>query len=396
MAESDTRKRKFRAMMHAHPLRATLCLAALFAPLTGRAAEVVMHSFNGTTDGAYPAAPLAVGGTGLVSTTSGAGRFLGNVFSIATSGAYAFSNMHSFSGAPDGAQPDANLVKIGLLYYGTTYGGGQYNGGTVYSVNSAGTVKILHSFGGVAGDGNFPASGLVAIGSVLYGTTQAGGAYHAGTVFSLTTSGAETVLHSFGAGNDGATPVAGLTRFNTNTFYGTTEEGGAVNGANCLGVGCGTVFSITTTGTYATVYAFTGGNDAQWPLGGLALLNGKMYGTTGAGGPYGNGTAYLITSTGRETVLHTFVGSPDGAAPIGNLIVVNGLLYGTTSSLGGAGNGTVFKMTTAGALTTTYSFQGGSDGANPSAGLVQSGSLLYGTTNAGGAYGYGTVYSVTP
>ncbi len=381
-------------------ISACLVLAAFVAPRAGHAAEVVMHSFNGTTDGAYPSAPLAAGGSGLMSTTSGSGATHGNVFSVATTGSYAFTNMHSFAGMPDGAAPDAALVNIGGVYYGTTSGGGRYNGGSVYAITSSGTVKIVYSFGGTASDGSFPAAGLVAVGGVLYGTTQAGGAYRQGTIFSVTTAGVEKVMHSFGYGTgstaDGSVPVAGLTLVGTSTLYGTTEEGGNLNAATCSGVGCGAVFSITTGGTYKKLYAFSGGNDGQWPLGGVTYLGSTLYGTTGGGGTYGNGVAYAITTAGKESVIHTFVGSPDGAAPIGNLIVVNSLLYGTTSSLGGAGNGTVFKMTTAGALTTTYSFQGGSDGANPAAGLIQSGSLLYGTTNGGGQYGYGTVFSVTP
>ncbi len=75
----------------------------------------------------------------------------------------------------------------------------------------------------------------------LYGTTSWGRAYGSGTssggtVFSITTSGKEKVLHSFGKGSDGADPRAGLIHVN-GTLYGTTAEGGAH--------GDGTVFALT-------------------------------------------------------------------------------------------------------------------------------------------------------
>jgi len=62
----------------------------------------------------------------------------------------------------------------------------------------------------------------------LYGTTEFGGTYDNGTVFSVNpNTGAETVLHSFGSGADGEYPIASLIDVK-GTLYGTTEEGGTV------------------------------------------------------------------------------------------------------------------------------------------------------------------------
>jgi uncharacterized repeat protein (TIGR03803 family) len=59
-------------------------------------------------------------------------------------------------------------------------------------------------------DGAVPGGPLVAMGDRLYGTTQGGGAHGRGTVFALTTSGAESVVYSFGdhgiSYKDGAGP----------------------------------------------------------------------------------------------------------------------------------------------------------------------------------------------
>jgi len=67
---------------------------------------------------------------------------------------------------------------------------------------------VLHSFASGA-DGKNPVATLIGMSGVLYGTTCDGGTYHAGTVFAVTTAGSERVLHSFGNGKDGACPSAG-------------------------------------------------------------------------------------------------------------------------------------------------------------------------------------------
>ena len=74
--------------------------------------------------------------------------------------------------------------------YGTTYYGGgsgcagERGCGAVYAVAADGTETVLHSFQG-SSDGANPYSGLIQVGSKLYGTTSSGGAYNAGTVFSI-------------------------------------------------------------------------------------------------------------------------------------------------------------------------------------------------------------------
>ena len=71
----------------------------------------------------------------------------------------------------------------------------------------------------------------------LYGTTEGGGTYGKGTVFSMSLTGSdEKVLHSFGHGSDGSTPLAGLIDVN-GTLYGTISAGGKH--------GDGTVFALT-------------------------------------------------------------------------------------------------------------------------------------------------------
>lgn len=139
---------------------------------------------------------------------------------------------------------------MGSELYGTTEGGGTHGAsggdGIVFEVSTSGTESVLHNFGS-GHDGAFPEGGLTAVGSELYGTTLEGGAYGTsgtsggdGTVFEVSKSGKESVLHSFGSGTDGAAPFASLFAVGSE-LYGTTRGGG---NTKCKS-GCGTVFELT-------------------------------------------------------------------------------------------------------------------------------------------------------
>ena len=105
----------------------------------------------------------------------------------------------------------------GLLYGTTEYGGvpmGLHDG-TVFRVSTNGAEKVLHRFHGWYSqyryDGANPVASLVYVKGKLYGTTYSGGAnQYYGTVFRISTSGREKVLHSFAPYPDGAAPDARL------------------------------------------------------------------------------------------------------------------------------------------------------------------------------------------
>jgi uncharacterized repeat protein (TIGR03803 family) len=298
----------------------------------------------------------------------------------------AYSVLYSFKdGSGDGANPYAGLINVNGTFYGTTPAGGANGDGTVFSMTTSGMETVLYRFKG-GRDGAQPWAGLLNVNGTLYGTTAGGGANNDGTVFSITPSGKEKVLHSFGL-TDGHNPVAGLLNVN-GTLYGTTTGGGANND--------GTVFSITPSGKEIRLYSFGGIGDGAKPWAGLVNVKGTLYGTTYVGGAYNVGTVFAITKSFTETVLHSFKGSEDGAYPEAGLLNVKGTLYGTTTSYGG-GVGAVFSVTTSGTETVLYSFKGSKlgDGGVPYAGLIDVKGTLYGTTVHGGTHGDGTVFSMT-
>src|ERR1700722_12389247 len=156
--------------------------------------------------------------------------------------------------------------------------------------------------------GQIPKAALIDVDGALYGTTYGGGVYADGTVFSVSTTGAEKVLYSFlgdnGSANDGANPSASLLAVK-GLLYGTTEYGGYPSSGGC---NAGTVFRISTLGAEKVIYRFYGYychdhvyNDGANPLASLIDVKGKLYGTTYSGGGGGiSGTVFRGRTKGRE------------------------------------------------------------------------------------------------
>ncbi|MFZ0363197.1 MAG: choice-of-anchor tandem repeat GloVer-containing protein, partial [Candidatus Cybelea sp.] len=222
--------------------------------LTGE--KRTFYRFHGP-DGSYPrGALLSVGGTLYGTTTYGGATNDGVVFSVTTSGAETV--LYSFKAGSDGANPYAGLIDVNGTLYGTTFAGGDtgcYSGrgcGTVYSISATGTETVLHSFSGGLSDGEAPYASLVDLNGTLYGTTYSGGPSNQGVVYTVTSSGMESILYRFGGGSDGAYPKANLVAAK-GRLYGTTYYGGGH--LNCRAdPGCGTVFSITPKGEELVLY----------------------------------------------------------------------------------------------------------------------------------------------
>ena len=324
--------------------------------LTSSGTLTVLHSFTAYSDGAEPYAGLiqATDGNFYGVTTIG-GRTLGTVFKITPSGT--FTSLHVFAGYPtDGANPWPPLMQASDgNFYGTTYGGGTSNVGTVFKITAGGSLTILHSFTGTPDGGN-PQGGLVqGSDGNLYGTAVGGGTNGEGTVFKITTSGTLTTLHSFDYHTEGAAPSGTLVKASDGNFYGTTYEGGASNN--------GTVFKMTPSGTLTTLYNFCSQlscADGRVPYAGLVQASdGNFYGTTyEGGGATDYGTVFAITPSGTLTTLHIFTGA-DGSYPYAGLVqAADRNFYGATKQ-GGANNaGTAFKLHVAFSYALTVSTSG--------------------------------------
>lgn len=344
-----------------------------------------LYPFKGGTDGRFPAGALVEAGGVLYGTTQGGNRYGGTVFSFTPSGGERVVHLFGHQDSAAGAQPNALTVLNGTLY-GTTRVGGAHGFGTVYSLTTSGSMHVLYAFAG-GQDGATPA-GITTIGGKLYGATESGGLNGAGTVFELTTSGKERVLYRFADGADGRTPEGWLVVAG-HTIYGTTNTGG---NTNCYNVGCGIIFSVTTTGVERVIYAFKGGSgDGEYPST-LIMTDGALYGTTPFGGPSNAGTVFTVSLSGAERVLHTFGGGTDGYYPSG-LIGVNHNLYVTTGFGNSSFVGALLKLSKSGEEQTLYQFTGRRAGEVPWGHLIYSSGALYATSVYGGFNSIGNIYS---
>lgn len=363
----------------------------------------VVHNFK-WSDGANPLAGLTIDGSNLYGTTSSGGNYgEGTVFVVNSSGEETV--LYEFTGGTDGGDPEAALLLREGIFYGTTNSGGASNAGTVFEVTPRGKEKVLYSFTG-KGDGANPQASLVADSDGnLYGTTNLGGKNNNGTVFKLVRPKAEgkawteDVVYSFGTGNDGTDPVAGVSFDAEGNLYGTTSDGGTD--------GYGTVFQLKPSKsgwTEKILHSFEMQGDGGVPYAGIVVDGEKLFGAAtdgGQGGSSGGGTVFELTSEKGKWNFSVIYQLPGWgiSGSYRNLLVASGKIYATTHCDGANDSGTVYELTPSGDTWTgrsLYVFTGGSDGQYSFSNLVLHEGSLYGTAKQGGELDYGVVFKVTP
>jgi len=267
----------------------------------------------------------------------------------------------------------------------------------LFRVATDGRFELLHAFT-AADDASGHPSGALARGSdgTIYGTT-AGGAPglpdDRGAVFGRKPDGSFSWLRFAGA-DDGATPMGGVVLGRDGRLHGTTSAGG-VNGG-------GVLFSTSADfASFETQHAFSCIIDGCAPRAAVVLdADGSVFGTTSRGGSGGGAGTVFKSANGKFFTLHTFTSSDTaGRFPIGGLAfdAVAGQFWGTTSLGGSAQGGTVFKMSAKGKVTMQHAFGGAPDGSQPwcTPAVLTDGSV-HGTTLAGGDDGLGTVWRLKP
>jgi uncharacterized repeat protein (TIGR03803 family) len=325
------------------------------------------------------------------------------LFGFSSNAAVVLTNLVSFSN-PYSMDPRALIQATDGNLYGTTWGAGTYSNGMVFRLTTGGALTTLASFDGTNGtmgevliqgvDGNF------------YGTTYATSlgqpGFGNGTVFRMAPDGALTYLHHFN-GTNGSGPLC-LIQGSDGDLYGTTRYGGS--GFNYPSTRYGTIFRISTNGTFSSLVSFDGTNGSL-PYQMIQATDGNFYGVTMAGGigfngaseETGGGTVFQMTPEGILTTFAFFPSNAmDSPLPIRLIQSRNGNFYGTTYFGGSSNCGTIFSVAPGGTLTTLFSFTG-TNGYGPSALIEGSAGNLYGTTDLGGPgelNGHGTVFQMTP
>jgi uncharacterized repeat protein (TIGR03803 family) len=313
-----------------------------------------IYRFSGLADEGNPLAALIQGSDGnLYGTTAGGlPNEYGTVFKTTLDGTlttlFVFTYDSPTATWPNGLSPEAALIQgPDGNFYGTTVAGGRQNGGS----SALGTIFKMSPAGDLLG--SFPVYGFLDISipnaplvlgtdGAFYSTSyQSGGGLASGAVYQFSAAGLVTVLHGFNDTPDGNVPNGGLVLGADGNFYGTTEYGGASH--------LGTAYRISPEGTYEELVSFDNSNGAQ-PFGQMIqATDGNFYGTTLGGGSYFQGTVFQLTPAGVLTTVYNFTysqsGDTDGAQPKGTLVQgADGRLYGTSTAGGLYNMGAVFAL----------------------------------------------------
>jgi uncharacterized repeat protein (TIGR03803 family) len=293
-----------------------------------------LHTFD-STDGAQPQGlTLATDGNLYGVTSSGGTSNSGVLYRLSPNGTYA--TLHEFSGGSDGGSPIASPVEAtdGSIY-GVTLGSFVLASTLYRYTPQSGSFATIYTFD--EAHGQYASHLIEGTDGSLYGTAIWGGNSQCGTAFKITTSGTPLWAYSFPCGTGGYNPEMLLQAADGN-FYGVTANGG-----DCLF--CGTIFKSDNQGQISTLYSLPptlvhGANPAILVQG----TDGNLYGVTIAGGQFSNGTVFKMTTSGTYTVLYSLDSATTGGTPAGLMQHTNGLLYGTAQAGGTSSNGTVYSF----------------------------------------------------
>jgi len=216
----------------------------------------------------------------------------------------------------DGVGPSGLAIDANGNLFGAAGFGGLYNRGMAFQLSSNGTYTDVHDFGGLTTyigtkpiyDGIQPLGVVLDSSGNLFGVTWVGGLYGGpggpqGIVWEITASGKYQNLHDFGGM---VSSVGGSTTRDGGDPEGTPSLD---KGGNLYGTTPGTVWKLSTTGTYSLLYEFTNQNDGIDAHGGVIVdSNGNLFGTTSSGGLNGKGVVFELSSTGVYKDLHDFGG----------------------------------------------------------------------------------------
>lgn len=307
--------------------------------------------------------------------------------------AQTFKLLHSFDRGLEGSFYDSPLIlgTDGRLY-GSTSRGGHYDHGTVFAMAVDGTgFTVLKHFSGTNADGNGPTGGLLqGQDGRLYGTTfQSISGSQYGTIFSLNPDGSDfRVIRLLTSIAEGVGLLGGLVQDAAGRLYGVASNGG-------IGANIGTVYSLRPDGSDFKVHQHFSNALGSAPRGRLCFgPDGRLYGTTSAGGTNGDGTIFALDPAATPgtglTVLHHLVAATDGSTPHAGLLYgSDGRFYGVNREGGANNTGTLFALSVTSGGDVTYSVLQTFVNAGPtSTGIRPSGHLiqgldgrLYGTTH---------------
>ena len=348
--------------------------------------------FNTGVTGASPQGGLTYSNGYMYGTTNAGGRWgPGTIFRISvTSANPSIEVLYDFrNGRPTGIQPlqciapnncayspaqrrdmsgsypiSAPVVVGGMLYGVTSYSNNQQYG-TMYSLPVSTSPRPAGLAATIPEDGDFKMHVLcmfqpslildpdmkdfrcstngtfagylyAAPDGTFYGTTMGG----FGSVFSATSSGAITTLHTFN-NTDGSKPLM-IMQGGDGNLYGTTSIGGSVN--------WGVLYRLDPrTSAFTKLTDFAPPANNAYPQGNTAVAgvvegpDHYLYGALRYGGRYGRGVIYRIHPDGSDyDIVHDF-DFAYGRTPLSTPLLIGSAVYGTTYQGGSYDGGVLYR-----------------------------------------------------
>jgi uncharacterized repeat protein (TIGR03803 family) len=354
-------------------------------------------NFDGVNLGSLPNGALIVGSDNkLYGTTNGGGSLSDGVLYQYDPITNIFAKKIDFDKATKGGKPIGGVIEkgAGVLYGLTSLGGvngGPQGNGVLFAYNfntNVFTKKI--DFNNLV-NGKNPDGLLITTSSGIYGTTPLGGTANSGTLFRYNDNTNNlTVKIMFEESNSGKVPASGLLQASNGNMYGLTVFGGANN--------FGVLFEYNPyTNIYSKKFDFNDIDGRRPSNTMIQASNGKLYGTVRFGG--GSGVAGLLfeydinTNTYTKKVKFNTIAS--GRNPFGSLMQAsNGKIYGTTYAGGADNAGVIYEYDfVTDVYTKKIDLDSLSTGINPFGGLIEyTNGKLYGMNSTGGLYNQGTLY----
>jgi uncharacterized repeat protein (TIGR03803 family) len=306
----------------------------IFSLRTNGTDYTVLHDFDTiASDGFDPRNNSLTLADGILYGATVSSRSNGNgvVFSIATNGAN-YQILHYFvNTGSDGRLPFGTLLVTGSSLIGVTRSGSfsPLNGlsGTIYKMDTNGlNYEIIHRFDGLSAAGGNTAGGLLLLNSTLYGQTHYG---TTGAVYSVGTDGSnfQVLTTYFDRFSSTERPLQ-LTTDGTK-LYGLTRDD--------FQPSFGTVFSVSTNGAnFQTLHNFP---DVPVAAGGakpsdtLSLDGTTIIGAAFGGGSNGGGTIFRLNTngTGFENLFSFDELAGEGHTPYGGFVRLGSTYFGATS-----------------------------------------------------------------
>jgi uncharacterized repeat protein (TIGR03803 family) len=354
--------------------------------------------FNGKENGSFPMASLLQAENGLLygMTSNGGVMDHGIIFEWNPSVDTCIKK-YDFYVPANGMLPNGSLTRIANnKLYGMTTSGGMFNYGVLFELDLAtNTFTKKFDFDGL-NNGSYPyGSILQASDGFLYGVTAFGGANDYGVLFVWDSfSNYYTKLIDFNGTQNGSRPFGTLIQAGNGKIYGLTSTGGKNNK--------GVLFEWNPdTKTFLVKLEFNGTENGSAPYGSLIqATNGKLYGMTAAGGIKDYGVLFEydpVTDTYSKKI--DLNGIDNGSFPFGSLLEAgNGKLYGTTEAGGKNGKGVFFEWDPINEIVKKIvDFDGIGNGKNPEGSVIQaSNGKLYSIIKRGGKNDRGIIFEWDP